>query len=205
MLRFLFKIIRYILITFISLCVLIVVNHFLIGAVGDLLVVDDEDDLTGSPVVLILGAGSSEHGKWVNLNFENRMAASKWVYDNNPVKAMVLSGKFQPPYYDEPMAMYRSLSRMGIPDSALVADYRGVRTWESVKSAREQFPDEKILIIAQRPQLQRALFISIVIGADAEGLAAEPSPYHHWYWTYREVLARAKCTLDCFAFILKIN
>lgn len=205
MFRIFFRTIRYLLIASISACLLIVVNHFLIGGIGNLLILDEGEGLPENSVLLVLGAGSSEHGRWVNLNYENRMAAAGWAFRSVPLKAVILSGKYQPPYYDEPMAMYRSLSELGIPDSLLVADYRGSRTWESVKSADEQFPDDRLLIIAQRSQLQRALFISLVMGADADGLAAEPSPYRHWYWTYREILARAKCTLDCFAFILKIN
>ena len=205
MLRLLFRLLRYLLITFISVCLLIVGNHFFIGAVGGLLVIHDKDELPEGATILVLGSGSSEPGRWINLNFENRMAATRWVFEATRVKAIILSGKYQPPYYDEPRAMYRSLSEQGLPDSLLVADYRGVRTWESVKSASQQFPEDKLLIIAQKSQWQRALFISLIMGADAEGLAAEPSPYRHWYWTYREVFARAKCTLDCFAFILKIN
>ena len=114
-----------------------------------------------------------------------------------------MSGMYQPPYYDEPEAMNRVLSEAGIPAENLVADYKGTRTWESVSSVRSQFSNNHFTIIAQRAQLQRALVISFVQGLDADGLTADDPKYKHWYWIVREVLARAKCSKDCFVFLIK--
>ncbi len=203
MIRLIFKIIKGIFLTIFTLVVLVLLNHFLIGIIGEVSIKNQPWDSSKGRNILVLGAGSSEPGLWVNHSFDNRMQAVKRLINEGVEGDIVMSGMYKPPYYDEPDDMKRVLTQMGISENRLIADYEGVRTWSSIESYSMKFEDTPVTIVAQRAQLQRALFISHFVGAPAIGFKAQEPPYKHWYWLLREILARGKCSMDCLAYLIK--
>jgi len=183
----------------------IVLNYFMISGAASGNIIGESDAVPAHPLVLVPGAGNSEKGKWVNHTFEHRMEAARkiWVHDKDAV--FFVSGMILPPYYDEAADMKERLESYGIDDSHIISDSLGIRTWVSVAHAAQTKASKPLVIVTQQEHLERALFCASCMGIRAKGVIAEPPPYKHRYWTYREYAARVKATLDCVAFRLKIK
>jgi SanA protein len=181
----------------------IVLNYFLITISVSSRITTLEEAVLKNSKVMVPGSGNSEPGQWVNYTFENRMERAKDVWNREPDVEFIVSGMIQPPYYDEPAEMKQRLISYGIPESAITCDTSGTRTWNSVRNAGLLAGTAKLVFISQQEHLERALFCAACQGLSATGLAADPPPYEHRFWTYREYLARVKATADCVAFRFK--
>jgi vancomycin permeability regulator SanA len=60
--------------------------------------------------------------------------------------------------YDEAAIMRDELVARGIPASAIKADHKGNRTWDSVYRARHVYGKRRLIIVSQRDHLPRAIF-----------------------------------------------
>ena len=152
------------------------------------------------PVTLVLGAGNYEPEKWINHSFDHRMHTTSQLYLHDKTSRIIVSGMDVPGDYDEPREMKMVLKESGIPDTAIVADYGGNRTWISLQRIHEQINADSIIIVSQHQHLERALFIAGCLGMNAIGMEAEPSPKNNRYWELREYLARVKCIFDCLTY-----
>jgi SanA protein len=198
-------VVRYILFFLVLMMGMMIANYLIISIAGNSRIIDNHEDIDPNTMILVLGAGSTEPGLWVNPSFDNRMLKTLEVYNTGKINKVVMSGLYRPPYYDEPHAMQRVLTEGGIPVNKLEADYGGTRTWESVVQAKKQHPKTQFIIITQKAQLQRAIFISMITGLKANGIVATDHPNKHWQWMLREVLARLKCSADCLVYLIKKN
>ena len=149
---------------------------------------------------LVLGAGNYEPEKWINHSFDHRMHTTSQLYLQNRTHRIIVSGREIPGDYDEPAEMKTVLKDYGVPDTAIISDYGGVRTWASLQRVYERLNADSIIIVSQHEHLERALFIAGCLGMKAIGVEAEPSPRNNRYWELREYLARVKCIFDCLAF-----
>jgi SanA protein len=181
----------------------ILINYFLItfSATGRL--IGNTSGIARGSAVLVLGAGNSEPGKWVNHTFEHRMEAAGKVWSSDSTVLFIVSGMILPPYYDEAADMRDRLLQYGVAPESVITDTTGTRTWKSVSNAASFLKQRELVIISQREHLERALFCASCQGLKAKGLVAEAPSYQHRFWTYREYLARVKATMDCVVFRLK--
>lgn len=69
--------------------------------------------------------------------------------------------------------MRDALISKGVPSSAIVLDYAGFRTLDSVVRAKEVFGQEKITIISQRFHNERAIYLAEHYGIEAIGYNAK--------------------------------
>ena len=77
--------------------------------------------------------------------------------------------------HNEPAAMRRYALALGVPDSAIVLDYAGFRTYDSCYRAREIFQVDSAILVTQDFHLDRALLICNQLGVDSVGVVATRS------------------------------
>lgn len=127
-----------------------------------------------------------------------RAAASLWKAGK--VKAIVVSGTNDSPYYNESKSMYDDLIKAGVPKKYIALDYSGFRTLDSILRAEAIFDLKDYIIVSQKFHLERALFIAKakgqkVIGFMAKDISGTAAAYR---MKAREYLARAKAFLDLY-------
>lgn len=146
--------------------------------------------------------GTSARTRWGTDNqfFRTRIDAAVALYQSGKVAKIIVSGDNRHVSYNEPREMHRALVKAGVPDSVIVMDFAGFRTFDSVVRAAKVFGQASFVVISQRFHVERAVFIANAKGIDAHGFVADdPSSF----WTMvriqaREVLARGKTVLDCY-------
>ena len=113
------------------------------------------------------------------------------------METLIVSGDNRSKYYNEPQKMKNALIEEGVPASRIVCDYAGLRTLDSVVRAKKIFGADKILVISQRFQNERAIYLAQANGIEAFGFNAEDVELQAGYKTkIREVGARVKMWLD---------
>jgi SanA protein len=181
----------------------ILLNYFMITISSSGRLGRETEDLPQFAAILVLGAGNSEPGKWVNYTFEHRMEAAKRIFEQDSTALFIASGMIRPPYYDEAADIRERLKTYGVSDQFIVCDTTATRTWISVQNAVALKKQRELVIVSQREHLERALFCASCQNIKATGIVADSPAYEHRFWTYREYLARVKATLDCVVFRLK--
>jgi SanA protein len=157
------------------------------------------EELPPNDVALVLGTSKSVARGKENLFFKYRMEAAALLYKEGKVKFLILSGNHDSVFYNEPADMKEALMRLGVPESVMMMDYAGYRTYDSIKRCKAVFNQEKFTIISQPTHNARALFLSQHLHLDAIAFAAKD--VQTGYKTYfREYLARPKAILDVYLF-----
>ncbi len=150
---------------------------------------------------LVLGTSKGLEGGGSNLFFKYRMEATARLYKEGKVKYLILSGNNDSEYYNEPLDMQQALLALGVPEDAMVMDFAGKRTFDSVIRAQKVFNENNITIISQNFHTARALYIAHQEGVNAIAFAAQDVPDHYAYYSLiREYLARPKAILDVHLF-----
>ncbi len=156
-------------------------------------------DVTALPttkVGLIFGTTDRVKGR-ENLYFRYRIDAAAKVWKSGKVETLIVSGDNRSPYYNEPEKMKQALIERGIPEARIVCDYAGLRTLDSVVRAKEIFGADSILLISQRFQNERAIYLAKANGIEAYGFNARDVETQAGLKTkIREVGARVKMWLD---------
>ncbi len=93
--------------------------------------------------------------------------------------------------------MKAALVAEGVPKNRIVCDYAGLRTLDSVVRAKEIFGADRVLVISQRFQNERAIYLAKAHDMEAYGFNAEDVELQAGFKTrLREVGARVKMWLD---------
>ncbi len=161
-------------------------------------------DLPITSMALVLGTSNWSLNGEPSVHFRGRIEAAAKLYQAGQVERLLLSGANPSIHYNEPQRMREALLRQGVPDSALVLDYAGRRTLDSVRRARDVFGAHDLIIISQPYHLYRALFLAEADGLNAHGLAATgPAFSERWRTEWREVFARVLAVLDIYLLATK--
>jgi SanA protein len=95
--------------------------------------------------------------------------------------------------------MRRALIARGVPDSMIILDYAGIRTFDSVIRCNKVFGQSSFTIISQEFHLERALFIAQHFGLNVIGFEAQAVDEKRSVSTMiREFFARFKAVLDVY-------
>lgn len=149
------------------------------------------------PVALVLGTSSRVADGRSNLFFRFRMEAAAQLYHAGKVRHLLVSGDHGTKYYDEPGDMREALLALGVPDAAIVRDYAGFRTLDSVVRCQRVFGVSSVIIVSQRFHNERAVYIARRNGMDAVGFNARDVAVSSSPLVYaREYLARAMAMVD---------
>lgn len=152
---------------------------------------------------LLLGTSPAAKSGGTNIFFVSRMKAAKQLIDNKKIDYIIASGDNRTVAYNEPKYMKSYLLKIGVSEDAIVSDYGGRRTLDSVLRSSEIFDQNKITIISQKFHNERAIFIARKSGIDAIAYNAK-YPFQKYtdnIWVntklfLRELFARDMAVLD---------
>ncbi len=154
---------------------------------------NDTRELPAAKVGLVFG--TTDQGE--NPYFRYRIDAAVEVWNAGKVETLIVSGDNRSRYYNEPEKMKAALVEEGVPKSRIVCDYAGLRTLDSVVRAKEIFGADRVLVISQRFQNERAIYLAKAHDMEAYGFNAEDVELKAGFKTrLREVGARVKMWLD---------
>lgn len=157
---------------------------------------NDTANLPAAKVGLVFGTTDSYKGR-ENRYFRYRIDAAVKVWNAGKVETLIVSGDNRSKYYNEPEKMRMALIEEGVPRDRIVCDYAGLRTFDSVVRAKKIFGADRILVISQRFQNERAIYLAQAHGMEAFGFNAEDVGIRAGFKTkLREIGARVKMWLD---------
>lgn len=148
---------------------------------------------------LVLGANSVMGDGRPNLHFVYRMDAAAALYHAGKVRRLLVSGDNGRVDYDEPAMMKTALIARGVPANAIVCDYAGFRTLDSVMRAKQVFGLHSLTIVTQRYHNTRALEVARANEIDAVGFCTRDVEARQSVRTeIREVASRTVAMLDLY-------
>ena len=158
---------------------------------------DDVAQVPKRKVALVLGTSPIGRDGNTNVFFKHRIDAAAQLYKAGKVKYLLLSGDNHRNDYNEPVEMQKALMAKGVPASALILDYAGFRTLDSVVRALEVFGQDDIIIVSQKFHNERAIYLAEHYGMKAIGLNAKDAVgYRAKKVSFREFFARTKVFVD---------
>lgn len=160
-------------------------------------VYSDTKKIPPAYTALVLGTSHKVVGGNENLYFTYRIKAATQLYNDGVVNKIIVSGDNSTLQYNEPREMRKALIKNGVPDSCIVFDFAGFRTFDSVVRSKEVFGQDTIIIVSQLFHLQRALFIAKQKDITAYGYIAD-DPNGNNSIPLREYFARVSAFIDCF-------
>lgn len=150
-------------------------------------------------VGIVLGTSKKVGPDTPNQHFVNRLTAAASLYQEGKVDRLLVSGYRDSRYYDETLDMIAKLKELGVPESAILADDQGLRTYDSVMRAKSVFGFNSVIIISDDFHVNRALFIADYYGLDAIALRSEKVDYEDSRKVRtREYFARVKAVIDLY-------
>jgi SanA protein len=192
---------KYLLVTFlviISLAVFTFYCNQIIDKNGIKYCYSSLSEIPTNKVALLLGANKTIQG-YPNLYFTYRIQATLQLYLAGKVQYIIVSGDNHTHEYNEPEDMKQALLAGGVPESAIIMDFAGFRTLDSVVRCKEIFGQDKVTIISQPFHNYRAIYIAQHFGIEAIGFNAKDVPQQMGIKTkLREVFARVKVFLDLY-------
>jgi len=160
------------------------------------LLYSDVSEVPSARVGLVFGTTDRVQGR-ENLYFRYRIDAAEKLWKAGKVEILIVSGDNRSDYYNEPKKMREALEERGIPGDRIVADARGLRTLDSVIRVKETFGTDSVLLISQRFQNERAIYVAKANGIRAYGFNARDVGVKAGFKTrLREIGARVKMWLD---------
>ncbi len=124
------------------------------------------------PVAIVFGAWVQPNGR-PSAMLADRVRMAAQLYQAGKVKALLLTGDNHIDSYNEPEAMRQYALNLGVPDSALVLDYAGFRTYDSCYRARAVFKVDQAILVTQAFHIDRALLTCNELGVDSVAVAAD--------------------------------
>lgn len=158
---------------------------------------DEVQTLPHLQVGVVLGTSKYYRTGVINQYYLYRIQGAINAYNSGKVKYLLLSGDNAQQSYNEPSTMRRDLIAAGIPASDIVLDYAGFRTLDSIVRTRKVFDTNDFIIITQRFHCERALFIALHMGIQAQCFAV-PSPKNMLSVRSREIFARLGALTDLY-------
>ena len=150
-------------------------------------------------VGLVLGTSKWLRDGRPNLYFKYRIQAAYALYKAGKIKYILVSGDNGFESYNEPREMHNALVKLGVPSEAIVLDYAGFRTLDSVVRCKKVFGQQNVTIISQPFHNKRALYIASNYGMKAIGFnARDVNLYTGFKTQLREKLARVKVFIDLY-------
>ncbi len=157
---------------------------------------ENVDKLPAAKVGLVFGTSDRFRGR-ENKYFRYRINAAVEVWNAGKVETLIVSGDNRQEDYNEPEKMKAALVLEGVPADRIVCDYAGLRTLDSVVRAKKIFGANTVLVISQKFQNERAIYLAKANGMKAYGYNAQDVQFEAGFKTkVREIGARVKMWLD---------
>jgi len=127
-------------------------------------------------VAIVFGSGVWRGNRPSPILYD-RIATSVELYRSGKVKKLLMSGDNRFLNYNEPAVMRDAALSMGVPDSDIVLDYAGRRTFDTCYRAKEIFGVENAVLVTQRFHLDRAMYLCSSVGINSVGVVADRQNY----------------------------
>jgi SanA protein len=150
------------------------------------------------PVAIVFGAGLYRDGTPTPV-LKDRIDAAARLYFAGKVEKILMSGDNRYANYNEPGAMQAYAISLGVPQSDIVLDYAGRRTYDTCYRALKIFDVHEAVVVTQSFHLPRALYTCNALGMEAIGVAADIREYKLSslaYWNLRELPATLTALVD---------
>ena len=160
----------------------------------------DPASVPPAQVALVPGAGITADGR-PTLALCDRIDGAIELYRAGKVQKILMSGDNSTIYYNEPGVMANYAIEQGIPESDIVLDYAGRRTYDTCYRAKAIFGLESVIITTQKYHLPRMVFLCEQQGLNTHGIPVKQSDYllnHYVVWNVREVLATLAAYIDIY-------
>ncbi|WP_091121001.1 ElyC/SanA/YdcF family protein [Gilliamella intestini] len=157
----------------------------------------DENKLPYREIGVVLGTSKYVRNGVINGFYQNRIDGAIELYLQSKVNYLLLSGDNALLSYNEPITMKKDLVKAGIPSDSIFLDYAGFRTLDSVVRANKVFDANDFTIITQEFHCERAIFIALAQGIQAQCFAV-PSPKSMKLVRIREMFARVSAFIDLY-------
>jgi len=149
-----------------------------------------------SRVAIVFGARVFADGRPTNSLYD-RVLTGVELYRAGRVKKLLMTGDRQGDSYDEPAAMKKMATELGVAESDIVLDNDGKRTYDSCYRAREIFEIRKAILVTQDYHQPRALYLCNSLGIDSIGITANRRTYEgENYYHFREFFSVASAWFD---------
>lgn len=158
------------------------------------------EDAPSARLAMVFGAGLRRDGSPTAV-LRDRVETAAELFFQGKVEKILMSGDNSYDTYNEPEAMRQYALSLGVPDTAIVLDYAGRRTYDSCYRARAIFEVSEVLLVTQRFHLPRAIFLCNALGLDAVGIEANNNNYRSrslLIWNIREQIATVGAFLDVY-------
>lgn len=151
-------------------------------------------------VAIVFGAGLT-HSGYPTAILRDRVETAAQLYFSGKVQKLLMSGDNSSLDYNEPGAMHDYAISLGVPESAIVLDYAGRRTYDSCYRAKAIFGVDSAILVTQAFHLPRALFLCNAFGIQAVGVEANNIIYSKLslaFWNFREQFATVGALWDVY-------
>lgn len=185
--------------SFIALLLTGIFCYFSIENAARDFIYSDVSKVPSAKTGLVLGTSKRLANGSDNPYFSHRIQAAYELFSAGKVKRLILSGDNRVNDYNEPKDMKRELMKRGIPDSCLVLDYAGLRTFDSMVRCQDIFGQDTVIVVSQEFHNARAIYIAQHIGLQAYGYNAKNvNSQSQMKIIFREFFSRIKCLMDLY-------
>ncbi len=151
-------------------------------------------------LAIVFGAGLRRDGTPTPI-LRDRVQTAADLYFSGKVEKILMSGDNRFEYYNEPGAMREYALSLGVPDTAIVLDYAGRRTYDTCYRAKAIFGASEALLVTQKFHMPRALFLCNALGLKSYGIEANNIRYRKvslLIWNVREQIATLGAFIDVY-------
>lgn len=149
-------------------------------------------------VALVFGAGLWRNGTATPV-LKDRVQTAANLYFAGKVEKLLMSGDNRFVEYNEPAVMKEVALSLGVPETAIVVDFAGRRTYDTCYRARAIFGVTEAILVTQAFHLPRAIYECSRLGVDSVGVNADLRVYSKssvLYWNTRELFATVAALWD---------
>lgn len=149
-------------------------------------------------VAIVFGAGLLRDGS-AGPVLRDRVETAVQLYQQGKVDKLLMSGDNRFVEYNEPEAMRQYALGFGVPDTDIILDYAGRRTYDTCYRAQAIFQVESAILVTQAFHLPRALFLCNWFGVKSTGVEADNIYFRkssRMYWNTRELFANFQAVWD---------
>jgi SanA protein len=161
-----------------------------------------KDNVPTRRVAIVFGAEVKRDGT-PSVVLKDRVETAAALYKSGKVEKILMSGDNRFADYNEPESMRQYALTLDVPNSDIVLDYAGRRTYDTCYRAKEIFGVNSAILVTQAFHLPRSLFLCRAFGIDAVGVEAQKYYYlkrSRLIWNTREFFATFQSMLDVYLF-----
>jgi SanA protein len=156
------------------------------------------ENVPADRVVIVFGAGLLRDGS-AGPVLRDRVETAVQLYQLGRADKLLMSGDNRIVEYNEPEAMRQYALGFGVPDTDIILDYAGRRTYDTCYRAHLIFQVDSAILVTQSFHLPRALFLCNWFGVQSTGVEANNHYFRkvsRIYWHTRELFANFQAVWD---------